>query len=103
MAISSIIFGVGCTSRGAFQYIRKKTGVLNSTTEVINHEIHSQIIDKEGNTFFIYADIDRWERDQLDMETDEERPIRKMCREMKKSALSEPFVLPPNRASGRCN
>lgn len=83
------------TSHGAFHDIWKETGVLNSTTEVIDHAIHSQITDKDGNTFIIYSDIDRWERYLLDLAPEDERPVRKMCREMRKSALLEPFVLPP--------
>jgi phytoene dehydrogenase-like protein len=83
------------TSKGAFHEIWKETDVLNDTTEVIDHEIHSQIIDRDGNSFIIYTNIDRWEKYLLDLAPEDERPIRKMCSQMRKSALLEPFVLPP--------
>ena len=83
------------TSRGAFHEIWKETNVLNDHTEIIDHEIHSQIIGKDGKLFTIYADIVRWERYLLDMAPEDAVPIRSMCREMRKSALLEPFSLPP--------
>jgi hypothetical protein len=55
------------TSHGAFHEIWKETNVLNSQTEIINHEIHSRILDKDGNEFIIYSDIDRWENTCLNM------------------------------------
>jgi phytoene dehydrogenase-like protein len=87
------------TSKGAFHEIWKETNVLNDATEVIDHAIHSQIRDENGRTFTIYSDIDRWERYLLDIAPEDARPIRAMCREMRKSALIEPFVLPPELRS----
>lgn len=49
------------TSKGPFHDIWRETNVLNDQTEVIDHHIHSQIIDGKGNEFTIYTDIDRWE------------------------------------------
>ncbi|HNY02173.1 MAG TPA: NAD(P)/FAD-dependent oxidoreductase [Bacteroidales bacterium] len=87
------------TSKGAFHDIWKETNVLNDRTEVIDHEIHSQITDREGNRFIIYADIDRWEKYLVELAPEDERPIRKMCKQMRKSALLEPFALPPELRS----
>lgn len=87
------------TSKGAFHDIWKETNVLNDRTEIIDHEIHSQIIDGEGNTFIIYADIDRWEQYLLGIATEDEVPIRRMCKTMRKSAFLEPFALPPELRS----
>ncbi len=87
------------TSKGAFHDIWKETNVLNDRTEVIDHEIHSQITDRGGNRFIIYADIDRWERYLLELAPEDERPIRKMCRQMRKSVKLEPFALPPELRS----
>ncbi len=87
------------TAKGPFHDIWKETGVLNSETVVIDHEIHSQIIDRDGNTFTIYADIDRWEKYLLALAPEDEKPVRKMCRTMRKSALLEPFAMPPELRS----
>jgi phytoene dehydrogenase-like protein len=83
------------TSKGPFNEIWKETNVLNDETEIIDHKIHSQIIDREGNKFIIYADIDRWERYLLEIAPEDEAPIRKMCRTMRKSAYLKPFALAP--------
>lgn len=87
------------TSKGAFHDIWKETNVLNDRTEIIDHEIHSQIIDGKGNTFIIYADIDRWEQYLLGIAPEDEVPIRRMCKTMRKSAFLEPFALPPELRS----
>lgn len=87
------------TSKGAFNHIWKETNVLNDTTEIINHSIHSQITDENGNDFIIYADIDRWEKYLLEFSPEDEKPIRQMCNEMRKSGNLEPFALPPQLRS----
>jgi phytoene dehydrogenase-like protein len=87
------------TAKGPFHDIWKETNVLNDHTEIIDHEIHSQIIDKNGNKFTIYANIDRWEKYLLEIAPEDEKPIRSMCKEMRKSALLEPFALPPELRS----
>jgi phytoene dehydrogenase-like protein len=83
------------TSKGAFHDIWKETNVLNDQSEIINHEIHSQIIDREGRTFTIYSNIDRWQAYLLEIAPEDKVPIEKMCKEMRKSALLQPFTLPP--------
>jgi phytoene dehydrogenase-like protein len=83
------------TSKGPFHEIWKETHVINEKTEVIDHEIHSRIIDSKGREFTIYSNIDRWEQYLLEISPEDARPIRSMCREMRKSARLEPFSLPP--------
>ena len=83
------------TSKGAFNDIWKETNVLNDETEIINHEIHSQIFDKDRNEFIIYSSIDRWEEYLIDMAPEDAKPIKRMCNDMRKSGLIEPFSLPP--------
>lgn len=83
------------TSKGAFHEIWKETNVINSETVIVNHEIHSRILDKDGNEFFIYSDIDRWEKYLISLAPEDEAAIKKMCKDMRKSALLEPFSLPP--------
>jgi phytoene dehydrogenase-like protein len=87
------------TSKGAFHEIWKETNVINSQTEIVNHEIHSRILDRERNEFYIYSNIDRWEKYLLEIAPEDEIPIKKMCKEMRKSALLEPFSLPPELRS----
>ncbi len=82
------------TSKGAFHDLWKETNVLNDDTEIIDHQVHSQIFDKDRNEFIIYSDIDRWEAYLIDLAPEDERKIRSMCRDMRKSALIEPFALP---------
>jgi phytoene dehydrogenase-like protein len=83
------------TSKGAFHDIWKETNVLNDYTEIIDHEIHSQIMDTSGNKFIIYTNIERWEKYLLEIAPEDEMPIRKMCRDMRRSVALEPFSLPP--------
>ncbi len=82
------------TSKGAFHDIWKETNVITEETEIIDHEIHSQIVDKEGNLFIIYSNIDRWEKYLLELAPEDKGPIIKMCNDMRKSGLLEPFSTP---------
>ena len=83
------------TSKGAFHDIWKETNVLNDETVIIDHEIHSKIYDKYRNEFIIYSNIDRWEKYLIDLSPEDTSTIKRMCNDMRKSALLEPFTLPP--------
>lgn len=83
------------TAKGVFHEIWKETNVINNETEIIDHEIHSRILDEEGNEFIIYSNIDRWERYLIELAPEDKASIQKMCTDMRKSALLEPFALPP--------
>jgi phytoene dehydrogenase-like protein len=83
------------TSKGAFHDIWKETNVINDNTEIIDHEIHSKIFDKERNEFIIYSNIDKWEQYLIEIAPEDEKAVKKMCNAMRKSALLEPFALPP--------
>jgi phytoene dehydrogenase-like protein len=87
------------TSKGAFHEIWKETNVINSETKIVNHEIHSRILDKDRNEFYIYSNIDRWEKYLLEIAPEDEIPVKRMCRDMRKSVLLEPFSLPPELRS----
>lgn len=87
------------TSKGAFNEIWKETNVINNETEIIDHEIHSRILDDEGNEFIIYSNIDRWEKYLIELAPEDKVSIQKMCTDMRKSALLEPFVLAPELRS----
>jgi len=87
------------TSKGAFHEIWKETNVINNETEIIDHEIHSRILDDEGNEFIIYSNIDRWENYLIELAPEDKASIQKMCTDMRKSALLEPFALAPELRS----
>ena len=87
------------TSKGAFHEIWKETNVINNETEIIDHEIHSRILDEDGNEFIIYSNIDRWEKYLIELAPEDKESIQKMCNDMRKSALLEPFALAPELRS----
>ncbi|MBK8805758.1 MAG: NAD(P)/FAD-dependent oxidoreductase [Bacteroidales bacterium] len=87
------------TSKGAFHDIWKETNVINDETEIIDHEIHSQLFDKDRNEFIIYSNIDRWEKYLIEIAPEDVKTIQRMCKDMRKSALLEPFALPPELRS----
>jgi len=87
------------TSKGAFHEIWKETNVLNNDTEIIDHDIHSRILDDEGNKFIIYSNINRWEKYLMELAPEDKSAIRRMCIDMRKSALLEPFTLAPELRS----
>ncbi len=83
------------TSHGAFHKIWKETNVINNKTEVVDHEIHSRIFDKDRNEFIIYADLDRWEKYLIEFAPEDTLSIRKMCADMRKTGALESFEAPP--------
>ena len=87
------------TSKGAFYDIWRETNVINDQTEIIDHDIHSKIIDKEGKEFIIYTNIDRWEEYLIELAPEDTKSIKRMCNDMRKSALLSPFALPPELRS----
>jgi phytoene dehydrogenase-like protein len=87
------------TANGAFHEVWKETNVINSQTEIINHDIHSRVIDQGGNEFFIYSNIDRWENFLLEFAPEDKNSIKRMCNDMRKSSLLEPFPTPPELRS----
>ena len=87
------------TSKGAFHQIWKETNVLNNETEIIDHEIHSRILDNDGNEFIIYSNIDRWEKYLIEIAPEDTASIQKMCAEMHKSGLLDPFSSAPELRS----
>jgi len=87
------------TSKGAFHQIWKETNVINNETEIIDHEIHSRILDDDCNEFIIYSNIDRWEKYLIELAPEDKASIQRMCTDMRKSALLEPFALAPEMRS----
>ena len=86
------------TSSGAFHEIWKETNVLNDETTVIDHDIHSCIIDENGNEFIVYANIDRWENYLIELAPEDALAIKKMCNDMRKSGVMESFPISDARS-----
>jgi phytoene dehydrogenase-like protein len=83
------------TAKGPFHDIWFETGALDSSIPIIDHEIHTRIINEKGEEFILYTDIDRWEKYLVEMAPEDKKPIRKMCNEMRKSFNLETFSKPP--------
>jgi len=99
IALITVFTGWLELQKGAFHDIWVETNVLNDKTEVIDHQIHSRIFDKERNEFIIYSNIDRWEKYLLEFAPEDRKTIKVMCNDMRKSTLLEPFALPPELRS----
>jgi phytoene dehydrogenase-like protein len=87
------------TSSGVFNDIWKETNVLNENTEVLDHEIHSKTYDSNNNEFIIYPNIDKWEKYLLEYAPEDYATISRMCKDMRKSTLLEPFGTAPELRS----
>ncbi|MEI6766915.1 MAG: NAD(P)/FAD-dependent oxidoreductase [Bacteroidota bacterium] len=82
------------TSKGAFHDVWKETNVLNEKTVVVDHDVYVKMVNANNESFYIYADIDRWEKYLLELAPEDARGIKKMCREMRLGILLEPFSKP---------
>jgi phytoene dehydrogenase-like protein len=83
------------TRKGPFNDIWKETNVLNEDVVIIDHEIHTKVIDSAGREFIIYTDLNRWEKYLSDLAPEDSNKIKKMCSDMRKSAFLQPFSDPP--------
>jgi phytoene desaturase len=83
------------TAKGPFHDIWKETDVITDSVKIVDHEVHTKLFDEEGNDFTVYTSIDRWERYLIDIAPEDTATIRKMCAEMRKVSLLEPFRTPP--------
>jgi phytoene desaturase len=83
------------TRTGPFNDIWKETNVLNDQVEIIDHEIHTKILAEDGREFIIYTNLNKWEEYLYKIAPEDRRSIKKMCREMRKSAFLQPYSDPP--------
>jgi phytoene dehydrogenase-like protein len=83
------------TRKGPFNDIWKVTNVINDKVEIIDHEVHTKIFAKDGREFTLFTDLDRWEKYLLQLAPEDTRSIKRMCRDMRKSVLLEPYSDPP--------
>ncbi len=87
------------TATGPFHDIWKETGVIADGVKIIDHEVHTKIVDEQGNSFILYTNIDRWEKYLIDIAPEDAATIRGMCADMRKGARLEPFSAPPELRS----
>lgn len=83
------------TRKGPFNDIWKETNVLNNDVEIIDHEVHTKVIAEDGREFIIYTDLNKWEEYLCNLAPEDTKSIKKMCKEMRKSAFLQPFSDPP--------
>lgn len=83
------------TKDGPFHDIWKETNVLNETVEIIDHDIHTKIFDKEGREFILYTNLERWEEYLCNLAPEDKISIKRMCNDMRKSAFLKPYSDPP--------
>ncbi|MBN1533097.1 MAG: NAD(P)/FAD-dependent oxidoreductase [Spirochaetes bacterium] len=83
------------TAFGPFHDLWRETGVITDDTEIINHEVHTRIVDDNGEDFIVYTDIDRWEEYLIDLAPEDMKAIRKMCGHMRRGKGLLPFTNPP--------
>src|SRR5664280_556855 len=83
------------TRNGTFNDIWRETDVINENVEIIDHEVHTKINSEDGREFIIYTDLNRWEQYLINFAPEDEKKIKKMCRDMRKSSFLQPFSDPP--------
>ncbi len=83
------------TRKGPFNDIWRETNVLNDNVEIVDHDVHTKLIAKDGREFVIYTDLARWEEYLSKLAPEDTKKIKKMCGDMKKSAFLQPFSDPP--------
>jgi phytoene dehydrogenase-like protein len=83
------------TTQGPFHDVWKDTDVITDRVKIVDHEVHTKIFDEQGNDFTVYTNIDRWEQYLIGIAPEDATTIKKMCAEMRKVSLLEPFSDPP--------
>jgi phytoene desaturase len=87
------------TAKGPFHEIWKNTNVITDSVKIINNEIHTKIIDENGDEFIVYTNIDRWKNYLITLAPEDTEAINQMCNEMKKISSLDPFSNPPGMRS----
>ncbi|MDP4289849.1 MAG: NAD(P)/FAD-dependent oxidoreductase [Bacteroidota bacterium] len=87
------------TARGPYHQIWKETNVINDGVKIIDQEIHTKVVDENGDEFIIYTNIDRWKNYLLEMAPEDSISINRMCNEMKKISILETSSNPPGMRS----
>jgi phytoene dehydrogenase-like protein len=83
------------TRNGTFNDIWRETDVINDNVEIIDHEVHTKLNSEDGREFIIYTDLNRWEEYLIEFAPEDEKKIRMMCNDMRKSSFLQPYSDPP--------
>ena len=83
------------TAKGPFHDIWRNTNVINDGVKIINHEIHTKVVNENGEEFIVYTSIDQWKQYLIKMAPEDTAAITKMCNEMKTISVLEPYSNPP--------
>ncbi len=84
------------TRSSVFHDIWKETNVINDTVEIVDGEIHTLVKDDKWGDFIVYTNIDSWQEYLVSLAPEDEKGIRKMCRQMKMGAGFVPFAVAPD-------
>lgn len=76
---------------GPFRKIWEETNVINENVKIINHDVHTKFVDENGEEFYIYTNIDKWEAYLKNIAPEDSKSISKMCNDMRKGRKLEPF------------
>jgi phytoene desaturase len=87
------------TAKGPFHDIWKETHVITDNVKIINHEIHTKIVDENGDEFIVYTNLGRWKNYLIEMAPEDTASINRMCNEMKKISALESYTNPPGMRS----
>jgi phytoene dehydrogenase-like protein len=80
------------TAKGVFYDLWRETNVINSDTVIHDHDVHTAILDDNGNEFIIYTNIERWKKYLMELAPEDAAGIKRMCGDMKKASYFEPLV-----------
>jgi phytoene dehydrogenase-like protein len=83
------------TRSSVYYNMWRETHVLGDSVQVVDSPIHSYVKDEKYGDFIIYSDIDRWQEYLVKMAPEDEKSIRKMCRQMKLGSRIEQFEMAP--------
>jgi len=87
------------TDHGIYNNIWRETNVINDEVEVINHDIFVKLEDEEQGDFYVYNNLDEWEKYLVGLAPEDEKAIHKMCRVMKKGDRIDQFEDAPGERS----
>ena len=83
------------TRTGPFHEIWRETNAINDQVRIVNPEIHTKMFSEDGDEFNLLTDLKKWEEYLLQIAPEDEKSIRKMCNDMRKSSHICPFTDAP--------
>ena len=84
------------TRYGTFFNTYKETNVINDDVKILNADFHTRMVLPDGSDFLVYANIDKWQEYLLEKAPEDEKSIRKMCKDMHSCRYLNSFDLAPS-------